>query len=197
MIVYDCEIKKAISKKGEPLVPGIQYCEGWRDFKRMGVSCICAYDFITDRYRVFVKDNMVEFQKLIDNTDFVVGFNNHNFDDKLCQANEITIPHEKSYDILVEVWAACGLSPTFNFRTHGGYGLEALSKANFNTEKSGNGALAPIWWQQKKPGAVIDYCLMDVKLTTDIMVQIYKTGKLTCPKTGNELSIRKPTEKGV
>lgn len=57
MLVYDCEIEKAILGKRESRIDGIEYYAGWDDFKHMGISVIGAYDYKTDRYRVFCKDN--------------------------------------------------------------------------------------------------------------------------------------------
>lgn len=45
MIIYDCEIVKAIPNKEGLLIPNIQYCAGWREFSEMGISCIGAYDY--------------------------------------------------------------------------------------------------------------------------------------------------------
>ena len=61
IIVYDIEIAKAIQGRGEQRVDGIEYCKGWRDFKGMGIACICAYDYHTMAYRVFMEDNIQEF----------------------------------------------------------------------------------------------------------------------------------------
>jgi hypothetical protein len=42
----------------------IQYCGGWRHFEGMGISCIGAYDYAEDRWRVFTWDNRDEFAEL-------------------------------------------------------------------------------------------------------------------------------------
>lgn len=192
MLIYDCEIKKDIAKKGEPIESGIEYCGGWRDFEGMGITVIGVYDYQTDRYRVFLEDNLSEFQDLIAQRELVVGFNNNAFDNLLCEANGLWIPSEKSYDLLVEIWAGAGLGPRFNPSTHGGFGLDACSAVNFGTQKSGNGALAPIDWQRGKYGSVIDYCLNDVKLTKDLMDLVLNQGSIICPKTNRTLTIRHP-----
>lgn len=160
----------------------------------MGISVIGVYDYLTDRYRVFLEDNFQEFQKLVAERDCVIGFNSNAFDNLLCEANGLWIPSEKSYDLLVEVWRAAGLGPAFSPRTHGGFGLEACSYANFGTAKTGNGALAPIDWQQGRRGNVIDYCLNDVKLTKDLVDKVINAGYLVDPRDGHSLlTMRKPT----
>ncbi|MFH2077055.1 MAG: hypothetical protein ABIJ57_17230, partial [Pseudomonadota bacterium] len=193
MIIYDCEIIKAIQGKNEPLRKGIHYCEGWRDFKGMGISVICAYDYSEDRYRVFCADNFHEFQNLVNGTDIVVGFNSIGFDNPLCYANAINVSDEKSYDILVEVWVGAGLGPMFEYPSHIGFGLDAICKENFGIEKTGHGALAPVDWQKGNIGAVIDYCINDVKLTKRLLDHIIQVGYIKNPKDPSSvLNIRRP-----
>lgn len=182
MIIYDCEIVKAIQGKNEARKKGIEYCGGWKDFQGMGISCIGVYDYKENTYHVYCEDNLLEFQDLIDKRTWIVGFNSLSFDNLLCQANEITIPIEKSYDILVEVWKAAGLGSTFRFPTHTGYGLDALCNANAIRGKTGSGARAPILWQQGKIGQVIDYCLNDVKMTKELMDLILQEKCFMSPK---------------
>lgn len=161
MLVFDSEIKKAIRGRGEEQIPGIEYCEGWKDFVGMGISVICLYDFRENKYRVFLEDNLNELQLLIDNRAFAIGFNNESFDNKLLAAHGINIPEEKSFDLLKAIKEVTG--------TQKGLGLGAIHEANFNTSKTGDGALAPILWQQKQYGKVIDYCLNDVTMTLNIL----------------------------
>jgi hypothetical protein len=150
MIIYDCEIIKAIQGKNEPRLNGIEYCGGWRDFENMGISIICAYDYSENRYRVFADDNFMEFAGLVEKASVVIGFNSLGFDNPLCRANGIDVPDEKSWDLLAELWAGAGLSRTFCYPSHIGFGLDACSEANFGTKKSGNGAMAPVDWNKEK-----------------------------------------------
>lgn len=182
MLIYDCEIIKAIRGKNEELRQGIEYCDGWLDFPNMGISCIGAYDYEADRYRVFCKDNFAEFQKLVEAHDVVIGFNSIGFDNNLCAANQIIVPDEKSYDILVEVWLAAGLGPLFKYPSHVGFSLDAICRIEFGLAKSGHGALAPVDWQQGKIGSVIDYCLNDVKITKRLFDHISQTGSIADPR---------------
>lgn len=194
MIIYDCEIIKAIQKKGEERIEGIEYCDGWRDFANMGISVIGAYDYAEDRYRVFCDDNFGEFEALVDETDCVIGFNSLAFDNQLCREHGIEVPDGKTYDLLVSIWAANGLGPVFKYPSHAGYGLDAMAKVNEGQAKSGHGALAPVDWQRGRIGSVIDYCLQDVALTKKLVDRVIRTGELLDPKTGGAIGIRKPGE---
>ena len=185
-LIYDCEIINAIPSRDGSKIKGITYCEGWRDIANMGVSVTGVYDYVEDRYRVFCADNKEEFAKLISKRELCVGFNSIPFDNALLLAcGWPAPPEEKSYDLLRETWAACGLGTTFDFKTHGGFGLDAMCEKNFGTKKSGNGALAPVDWQQGKRGTVIDYCLNDVRLTKQLFDYVLAGTSISIPKTAS------------
>ena len=195
-LIYDCEIIKAIPPNNNaPLLDGIDYCAGWGDHARMGVSVICAFDYDTDRYRVFCNDNFSEFESLLDRSHLAIGFNNIGFDDKLLLAsgiirNAVSPPR---YDILSEAWVAAGLSPTWGrAATHGGYGLNAICKATFGEGKTGDGANAAIAWQRGRIGEVIDYCLSDIRLTKGLFDRALAGEPIRDPKTMQEIFLRKP-----
>ena len=187
-IVYDIEIVKAIPGKGEAPIEGIEYCKGWHDHAGMGVSVIGVYDFVEDRFRVFCQDNFIEFFGLTANRKYLVSFNGVSFDNKVLN-NQWTglndkwqMPVDGQYDLLQEIWSAYG-------QRFKGSGLDAMCEANGLGGKTGNGALAPVHWQQGKIGSVIDYCLQDVKLTRDLFL-LSQRGNIKNPK-GGELCLRK------
>lgn len=201
MLIYDLEIYSAIPNPKEEPLSDIVYCKGWHDHAGMGITVIGAYDYETDRYHVFCKDNFSGFLDLLATHPCVVGFNNIGFDNKVILAQVEGSVRENlgkylnvaSYDILVEIWRSLGLDPfKFWYGTHGGYGLDAMCEANFGTKKTGNGALAPVDWQRGNIGTVIDYCLNDVKLTKQLLDTILRVGILKSPKGGFLENIRKP-----
>lgn len=181
-LIYDIEIKKAILGRGETPIPGIEYCEGWKDHANMGISCICAYDYEESRYRVFMEDNLAVFAAMTQERRPIVGFNNIAFDNKVCDLNGITIPESWSYDILAELWAAAGLPRHFSGSSHMGFGLDATCRANFGVGKTGHGALAPVQYQRGEFGALVDYCLTDVHRTKLLMDRIIERGSLIDPR---------------
>lgn len=193
-IIYDCEIINAIPpRKGEKM-NGIEYCDGWRDFANMGISVIGAYDYTEDRYRVFCEDNRDAFADLCAAADICVGFNSIPFDNALIAATPYWCapPAEKCYDLLREIWAAAGLPPEFDGKTHGGFGLDAVCEVNFRTKKTGNGALAPVAWQLGKIGDVIDYCLNDIRLTKQLFDAVLVGQTLINPKDNSLLVLTNP-----
>ena len=192
MLIYDIEIANAIPPRDGSREDGITYAEGWADYKGMGIACVCVFDYVKDRARVFCRDNLSDFATLVAAHDVVVGFNNLRFDDAVLAANDIIIHVEKSYDLLAEIWRGAGLGPSFDPRTHGGFGLDAVCYANFRLSKKGHGALAPINYQRGNVGALIDYCLADVHMTKRLLDRVIRCGQLVNPKTGEWIFVRKP-----
>ncbi len=203
-LVYDIEIVKAIPDRHNPPIAGIEYCRDWTDVASMGIACICAYDYVEERYRVFGEGNWQDFLLLTQKRAPLVGFNNINFDNQVLAAtltdrlkNEVSglfepfVPEQLCYDLLREIWLANGLGPVFVPATHGGYGLDAVASANGLGRKTGNGALAPVWWQQGQYGRVIDYCLQDINLTRKLF-DLAVENKVKDPKTGRILNLRAP-----
>lgn len=193
MIIYDIEIVKAIGDKWTVRSADIEYCDGWHDHANMGVSVIGVYDYTQERYRVFCEDNFDAFKELVTEADKIIGFNNIAFDNMVLNNNGFEMPEDKSYDILQEIWVGAGLSRTFNYPSHIGYGLDAVVRANaLSAGKTGHGAQAPIQWQQGKIGAVIDYCLADVWNTKLLFDLIIENGQIVCPKTKQLISVARP-----
>jgi len=188
-LVYDIEIVKAIRGRGEALIEGIEYCGGWNDHANMGISVIGVHDLLTDQYRVFCSDNMSEFFELLKCRRVWITFNGIGFDNKVLKhvPNFPSNPQDYSsehYDILREVWLCRGLNPDkFYWKTHGGFGLDAICQANGLGGKTGHGALAPVQWQRGEIGSVIDYCLQDVKLTSELF-KLCQAGPIKSPKGG-------------
>lgn len=190
VIVYDIEIEKAIRSEGHEAEPGIMYCDGWHDHANMGISVICAYNYVDDQYLVFCKDNIREFFELGKDSQLMVGFNNISFDDSVIKAtypqhgyaHSAPYAFTKRYDILRELWKAAGFGPEYNQSTHAGFGLDACAKANFGKSKTGSGADAPVLWQRGQIGTVINYCLHDVYLTKLLFDRIMRDGYLIDPR---------------
>lgn len=178
MIVIDVEIAKAIQGRDEERLSGIEYCDGWRDFAGMGVAVVCTYDMRDNLSRCFFSYEMEELQKYVEGQE-TGGFNTRRFDLPLLKVHGIEVDQEKHYDALEQIWIAQDLDPdNFNFRTHGGWSLDNIMQATFGIGKSGNGAMAPVWWQQGKQGRVVDYCLRDVWLEAKLISKMKAGGDI-------------------
>jgi len=191
-LIADAEIEKAIPNKNDSPIPGIKYCQGWNDHANMGISVMGAYEHQLKRYRVFMEDNKEEFISACEQADVVVTFNGIGFDAKLVKAVwGYDIPEVKHYDILREVRIALDLDPVTGDYVKG-LSLDAITQKNLGICKTGNGALAPIDWQQGRIGKVIDYCLNDILMTLKLFERIINIGELVCPNTGKILKMRIP-----
>ncbi len=193
MIIYDIEIEKAILGRNKTRKPNIKYCDGFHDFENMGIACIGVHDLKIGRTRIFLKDNLSAFESLVRETDCVVGFNNRRFDDHILLANGVSLPEAKSYDILEQIWLSLRLPLEYDYKTHGGLNLDNFAYANCRIRKTGDGATAPIDWQEGRRGKVLDYCLADVEMTRRLLERIINQGSLKHPQTNEEIPIRKPS----
>ena len=198
ILIYDIETKRGpLSKKQTP-EQGIEYAKGWEDYEGMGVSVIGAWDIASNLPRVFCADNLDAFQSLVDQYDLLVTFNGINFDNQVLKAAGLRIPDGKNFDLLHAIWQAHGITPAdparglrFVPHVHGGYSLDACCSVNFGASKSGDGAMAPVWYQRGQWGKLIDYCLCDVMLTRRLFLKA-ASGPLTSPKTNEPIELKMP-----
>jgi hypothetical protein len=189
-LIYDCEILRAIAKQGEERFAGIEYCDGWRDFGNMGISCICAWSEWDHSAHVFLADNLRQFESLAWQAEQIVGFNSLCFDDPLCQSHGIQV--NTTFDLLRAVWLATDNPPVFTKGvTRPGYSLDSLAVFNLGKGKSGSGELAPVLWQRGERGRVIEYCLRDIALTRTLL-HMATEGTLCDPNDGSTLTLEFP-----
>lgn len=156
IVVFDLETKQPCGTKEVP----------WGAWSAMGISVGVAFDYKTMDYKIFMEDNLQELRSLLAGSDLIVGFNIKGFDLPLIAAH--THPVEKNpnleiYDMLFKSRESLGWKEGDKFPN--GLRLdnhleETFGKSNMKTE---DGADAPIFWQQKKFGRLVSYCLADVK----------------------------------
>lgn len=194
MFIYDVEILNAIAPpEGVDKSKDLTYCDGWRDFAGMGISCIGALEIFTGRPHLFLADNLGKFQALIDAApeEFPpVAFNGYGFDNQLLRACGFNIHDSRTVDLMLLCWQSMGLSDVYNPETHKGAGLDAIIKANFpGLGKTGTGSAAPELWQYGFPGKVVNYCLDDCWLERALFLQLAEHGTFINPLTGAQCNI--------
>jgi hypothetical protein len=190
-LIYNAEILKMIPPRNPvDRIPNLKYSEGWGDYFGMGISVVgfgtsereWFWDATAPKpflVRDFTKAKEIEF--------VIVGFNSRNFDDRLMAAHSIQI--QTDYDLLEEVRIAAGFSAHYQSVPKGfSYKLDAIARAN-GMAKTGNGELAPKLWQEGKYQEVIEYCLMDIKITRQMLL-LGLAGELIDPNTGRMLQLR-------
>lgn len=192
VIVYDIEIERAIPNVKEAPLQGIQYCAGWKDFRGMGIAVLCATDTQERVPRVFLQDNLPAFAEWSKGA-ILAGHSNRGFDDPILQALGLWTA-VASYDMLRALRVALGESPEFvPGRTKCGRRVDDLARMNLGIQKSMDGALAPIRWQEGHRGEVIDYCLRDVAIE---LALFDKRADLLDPVTGAAVRLAEPSEEG-
>ena len=197
MIIFDCEIKKMIQGRNERRLEGFDYCDGWGDYKGMGISVVCLYDLNTSTNYIIVEPDTdpvarEQLQSLLSHAPYVVGFNNHGFDNKLLDAHGIKVSDAKSYDIYEQVIKAAGLANA-PFYERKGYKLDDIARANSLPRKTGEGgAQAPVMYQRGDLQRLHAYCMNDVKMTAEVMKLIMRN-KLLCPRSSTVLPVDVPS----
>jgi len=192
-VVFDLEIKKQIvpanpderNTHQNELIEKGEAVAGWEQAHTAGISSGVAYCIEEDRYYIY-GDNYSDHSDLADQlaaADHVIGFNHWNFDYALLAEtvglplSHITDidspPGERDLDLLQMAWAGHGK------RVFGrGFSLGNLCEANFGEGKNGNGAHAPILYQQGKWGQLLNYNVRDVELTAKLHRFMQGTGHL-------------------
>lgn len=182
IVVYDLEIKKTIE----------QCSKGWNSHDEMGISVGCAFDYRTMRYRVFMDDNLQELaDRLNEPQTLVVAFNHIGFDNKLLRATGYNLKPDSelnNYDMLLVSRKGAGVNSQFIK----GFRLDDHLEVLKFPMKTANGALAPVWWQEKRAGAVVDYCLADVSVERMLFEDMWVNGTTASKYKEERYPIERP-----
>lgn len=214
MLVYDLEIIKLVPKMCGVRDLNYQYCEGWDDYRGMGISVIgvidssdlSGYFFSEEKVDPLVFNSMKSIdifksfshEYLHSFPDFVrehraqnfIGFNNHRFDDEVICAN-FSINFHGDYDLLKLIRIAAYGSDAHRDQPVGyNYSLAAIASAN-GYKKTGDCARASKLWQDGDRARVVDYCLNDCYITGKIL-ELAISGELIDPNTNKKLEISLP-----
>lgn len=171
-IVVDVEIQKSID----------QVRGGWNATDELGVAVAVVYEHLTDRYQVYMENDIPELRGRIRSADRVSGFNIWKFDFPVIFGlkghERVSELLPKTNDILRRIWQSNNLDPETFSAAHAGWNLGAVTMGTFNQDKSGNGADAPKWYQAGQLSRVISYCLDDVRLERDLVEFVDRYGYL-------------------
>lgn len=189
VVVYDCEIIRAIPDKKVPNARDVQYCGGWGDYAGMGISVIAAVDVEAHVPRVFFEDNLSAFAEWSRGA-LLVGHSNDGFDDHLLRAHGL-FTAAGSYDLLCKLRKAVGEPERFTpGRTKAGRKVNDCARVNLNgMQKSDDGGNAPRLWQEGKHAEVVDYCLRDVTIEYQLFL---RRGAFVDPVTGRIVQLEEP-----
>ena len=181
IVVFDLEIKNEIKD-------GVS----WKDFGKMGISVGCSFNFATNDYKVFMDDNIHELAEDLDKAELAVGFNTLGFDVPLLENIAcLKLIKDHHYDILFHSRKAHGGGSFVK-----GFKLDNHLAGTFGKEwmKTGNGAMAPVWYQEKRMGKLITYCLDDVKREAKLFKYLWENGSVKLDSYGELKFLKKPQD---
>lgn len=184
-IVVDVEIQKTIDE-----VPG-----GWNATDQLGVACAVIYEYQTDRFRIYGPDDVQGLRERLIKATRISGFNIYKFDYNVIFGHpgnwRKTELLPKTNDVLRRIWESKGLDGDVFTGAHKGWSLDNVTLGTLGVGKIGNGAEAPIWYQNGELHRVINYCVDDVTLERDLVNFIDKYGFVVNGKSGEVLRITK------
>lgn len=195
IVVFDLEIKNVIGQNGVT----------WDTLDQMGISVGCLFDFKTLEYQVYMDDNLTELGERINQADLVVGFNILSFDLPLLSATLLHPSQEQPfrirpnlavYDILYWSRVSVGWNPDDPLsRFPSGLKLDDHLLGTFGPAlmKTADGAQAPVFYQEKKLGRLISYCLADVNREAKLFKHIWG-GLPVRTKTHGEKILKHPKD---
>ncbi|ANV85928.1 hypothetical protein AWQ21_15485 (plasmid) [Picosynechococcus sp. PCC 7003] len=199
MLFFDLEIIATINPN-RAYMP-FQNVHRWDDKANMGIAVCGFYVSDLDRFDWFtldwqrqpqVKNKAANEQAIAlfrEYADQAVGFNSRSFDDPLLRVNGFP-EFQSRFDLLQLIRRQVfGSSDWRNQPKDYSYKLDRLAIANFGQGKIGDGALAPLRWQQGEYEGVVRYCLDDVRLLRDSFQRFHK-GQLKDPNTGRLLGLQ-------
>lgn len=178
-VVVDVEIQKTIED-----TPG-----GWDSTHLLGVAVACVWEYQTQRMRVYGPDDVEALRARLLKADRISGYNIWNFDFPViwgipkqqwmkastARLTNNTVEHlkydlcPKENDILRRIWIAQGFNPDVWQAGMGGSKLDDIAGATIGSNKIGNGADAPKWYQAGQVQRVANYCADDVAIERDLV----------------------------
>jgi uncharacterized protein YprB with RNaseH-like and TPR domain len=171
-IVFDIETSNIFSDVGK------------NDPTLLDISVVCIYDYESDTYSSFEKEEFGQLWPILEKADLIIGFNSEHFDLPLLNkyyAGDLTkIQH---LDILKEI------KNSFGRRMK----LDQIAEGTLGTKKSGHGLEAVEWWRKGEKEKVKKYCIDDVKITKEVFEYALKNNSLKFKEGGALIEIKLDT----
>lgn len=124
----------------------------------LGVSVGCAYDSKVDKILTFFEKDMDKLVKLCSER-LIIGYNIRRFDIPVLTGYGLKPEGLDVFDLMDEVERGMGRK---------WIKLQYVAKGTLGEGKSADGKLAVQWYKEGKIQQVADYCVQDVKVTTDV-----------------------------
>lgn len=200
-VVVDVEIQRTIEE-----TPG-----GWDSTHLLGVAVACVWEYRTQRMRVYGPDDIPALRDRLLAADRISGYNIFNFDFPVIfgcskvdwlvgsgiagrqfgkeEGSLKVLLGRRCNDILRRIWLAQGFNPDVYQSGMGNSKLDDIAGATIGSNKIGNGADAPKWYQDGLIHKVINYCADDVAIERDLTDFVDRYGYVI--HMGKQLFLRK------
>lgn len=177
-IVVDVEIQKTIDQ-----VKG-----GWDATDKLGVACAVVYEYLSDRYLIYMENDVKELRSRLLRADRITGYNIWKFDFPVIWAlpgrERVRELESKTNDLLARIWKNLKLDPDDFSDNHKGWGLDNVAGGTIGQRKIGYGGDAPKWYQSGQLGRMLTYCADDVRLERDLGAFVDRYGYVVNGETG-------------
>ncbi len=157
-IVLDLETQNLFSDVG-----------GKENLHKLLVSVAGVYSYASDQFLIYREAEMPELEKLLRQTDLIIGFNIHHFDLPILQKYvSFDLAGIQTLDIMADIVNQVGYRVS----------LDDVVSSTLNNKKSAHGLLAVQYWKEGRIDELKKYCLDDVRLTRDLYEYGAKNGQI-------------------
>lgn len=165
IIVFDIETQNTFQETGKSRAEA---------FKKLRVSIVGVYEYLTDSYKVYEEKELMELDKRFQKADLLLGFNSAGFDLPVLSNYFFTpvdrFPH---LDLMTEIEKNRGHRAS----------LDSVAKPTLKAKKSGSGLDAIMYWKEGRMDELKKYCLEDVRITKEVFEYGCREGKILFTST--------------
>jgi len=155
-----------------PIIIDVETKHSFRDFSdpaKLGVTVVALFDYKDNRGMVFLEKEINQLFPLLENSSYIVGFNNKSFDLPVLQAYYPgRIESFTVFDIMDDVREKIGRRLALN----------DLITATLGKKKTAHGLMAIDYYKEGEWEKLKQYCLDDVMLTKELFDFGIKYGEI-------------------
>lgn len=160
ILVLDLETQKSFKEIGKSKVDSLA---------KLKVSVAGVYDYLTNQYRSYEENEMMELDKRLQTAGLIIGFNIRRFDMPVLQPYLFkSVEQLPVLDLLDEIEKVRGHRVS----------LDSVARATVKEGKSGDGAEALVLFREGRLDELKKYCLNDVRLTKGVYEFGCREGKV-------------------
>ncbi|OQA58142.1 MAG: DNA polymerase II [Candidatus Omnitrophica bacterium ADurb.Bin277] len=165
ILVMDLETQKSFREIGKSKVDSLA---------KLKVSVAGVYDYLSDQYRTYEENEMMELDKRLQTADLIIGFNIRRFDMPVLQPYLFkSVAELPVLDLLDDIEKVRGHRAS----------LDSVARATLKKGKSGDGAEALVLFKEGRWDELKKYCLDDVRLTWGVYEFGCREGKILFTST--------------